>query len=217
MKKALENWLTKKLTTPDLDRFLKKHKSDAKTLVVNCNDSPYQHYFKNRVTVDDKGERGAQKVDYYNMPFEDEAFEVVLCTGLLEHLEEPAEALKEMKRVLKKGGRIFIGASSAFSIHDAPHDFFHFTPYGLEYILKKQGWQNIEVKGSCSTMKTIGILLQRIAFQTKTWIPIRAMIFLIAKVIPYTQVFIGKEYGDIRHDVRVEHLLSSNVHASAER
>ncbi len=217
MKKAFENWLTKKLTTPDLNGFLKAHKTDEKALVVNCNDSPFQHYFKNRIQVDDKGERGAQKVDYYDMPFKDESFEIVLCTGLLEHLKEPEKALKEMKRVLKSGGKVLIGASSAFSIHDAPHDYFHFTPYGLEYLLKKQGWNQVQVKGSCNTMKTIGILLQRIAFQTKTWMPIRALIFLTAKIIPHLQIFIGKEYGDIRHEVEVQNLLSSNVHASAEK
>ena len=216
MKRFLENWLTKKLTTPDLKKFLKKHKSSAKTLVVNCKDSPYQVFFKNRTTVNHYKAKGVDKiVDYYRLPFKDESFEIILCTGLLEHLKEPEAALKEMKRVLKPKGKILLSASSAFSVHDAPEDYFHFTPYGLEYLLQKQNWKEIEVTGSCSTMKTMAILTQRIAFQSKMWIPIRILFFLTAKILPYFQWFIREEYGDIRHEVPVEALLSSNVHAFA--
>lgn len=216
MKKKLEDWLTKKLTTPDLERFLRQHKTDARALVVNCKDSPYQIYFKNRYRVNHKDESGVDEVvDYYHMPFEDESYEVILCTGLLEHLAEPEDALKEMKRILKPGGKILLGASSAFSVHDAPHDYFHFTPYGLEYLLEKQNWKHVEVRGSCGTMKTMGILLQRIAFQSKSILPFRILMFLTAKILPAFQFFIREEYGDIRHEVPVDHLLSSNVHGVA--
>ena len=37
--------------------------------------------------------------DIYQMPFEDNAFDVVLCTEVLEHLEKPTEALHELARV----------------------------------------------------------------------------------------------------------------------
>lgn len=37
--------------------------------------------------------------DVYQMPFEDTAFDIVLCTEVLEHLEKPTEALKELARV----------------------------------------------------------------------------------------------------------------------
>ena len=37
----------------------------------------------------------------YELPYKDNAFDVVLCTEVLEHLEEPEKALKELKRVAK--------------------------------------------------------------------------------------------------------------------
>lgn len=37
------------------------------------------------------------------MPFEDASFDIVICTEVLEHLEHPKTALKELQRVAKKG------------------------------------------------------------------------------------------------------------------
>ena len=39
-----------------------------------------------------------------NMPIEDNSFDAVLCTQVLEHLEWPRECVREMFRVLMPGG-----------------------------------------------------------------------------------------------------------------
>lgn len=38
----------------------------------------------------------------YNLPYKDKSFDVVMCTEVLEHLEEPEKALKELARISKK-------------------------------------------------------------------------------------------------------------------
>lgn len=43
------------------------------------------------------------------IPFEDKSFEIVLCEQLLEHLNEPNEAIKELSRVMKKDGLLVLG------------------------------------------------------------------------------------------------------------
>lgn len=35
-------------------------------------------------------------------------FDVILCSDVIEHLERPAELLREMKRLLKTGGQVFL-------------------------------------------------------------------------------------------------------------
>lgn len=40
--------------------------------------------------------------DIYNLPYKDNEFNLVLCTEVLEHLENPQTALKELIRVSKK-------------------------------------------------------------------------------------------------------------------
>ena len=42
------------------------------------------------------------------LPFADGAFEVVWCSEVLEHLFDPAFALREMHRVLRPGGRLLV-------------------------------------------------------------------------------------------------------------
>ena len=39
-----------------------------------------------------------------NLPFEDCSFDIVLCNHVLEHIDDDLKALKEIHRVLKKGG-----------------------------------------------------------------------------------------------------------------
>lgn len=46
--------------------------------------------------------------DARELPFENDAFDVVYCRYVLEHLSDPARALSEMHRVLRPGGRIFV-------------------------------------------------------------------------------------------------------------
>jgi len=38
----------------------------------------------------------------YDLPFKDDSYDLVLCNEVLEHLEKPADAVKELKRVSKK-------------------------------------------------------------------------------------------------------------------
>lgn len=42
----------------------------------------------------------------YELPFDDAMFDLSVCQTLLMHLDEPIKAIYEMKRVVKKGGRV---------------------------------------------------------------------------------------------------------------
>jgi SAM-dependent methyltransferase len=44
------------------------------------------------------------KMDITNMHFENNSFDVILCNHLLEHVEDDRKAIREMYRVLRKGG-----------------------------------------------------------------------------------------------------------------
>ena len=43
-----------------------------------------------------------KKGDIYHLPYKDNAFDILVCTEVLEHLKKPHEALSEIKRVAKK-------------------------------------------------------------------------------------------------------------------
>lgn len=43
-----------------------------------------------------------KKGDIYKLPYKDNSFDLIICTEVLEHLEDPKMALAELKRVTKK-------------------------------------------------------------------------------------------------------------------
>ncbi|MDQ3634644.1 MAG: class I SAM-dependent methyltransferase [Acidobacteriota bacterium] len=48
-----------------------------------------------------------RKADVLSLPFEDDSFDAVTCQTVLIHIENPQNALREMKRVLKPNGILF--------------------------------------------------------------------------------------------------------------
>jgi ubiquinone/menaquinone biosynthesis C-methylase UbiE len=61
----------------------------------------------------EQGRRGLVNVDWregdvYALPFADEAFSLVLCSGAFHHLERPQSAFAELVRVCRPGGRVFL-------------------------------------------------------------------------------------------------------------
>lgn len=45
-----------------------------------------------------------QKINVLDIPFKEESFDLVICNHVLEHISDDKTALKEINRVLKKGG-----------------------------------------------------------------------------------------------------------------
>jgi SAM-dependent methyltransferase len=80
------------------------------------------------------------------LPFGDGVFDAVLHIVTIEHLREPGRALAEMARTLKAGGRLLVAAPHEWEVHQAPHDYFRYTRYGLEYLLDGAGLEAIEIR-----------------------------------------------------------------------
>jgi 2-polyprenyl-3-methyl-5-hydroxy-6-metoxy-1,4-benzoquinol methylase len=54
----------------------------------------------------------------YHLPFQNRAFDVVLCVGVLQSLQSPQQAMLEMQRVLKPGGYLLLdGLNGLFWLH----------------------------------------------------------------------------------------------------
>mgnify|MGYP000369874884 FL=1 len=50
----------------------------------------------------------------YNIPFPDNFFDLVVCSEVLEHLHEYNDAVKEMHRVLKPGGKLYASVPASW-------------------------------------------------------------------------------------------------------
>lgn len=73
-----------------------------------------------------------------NLPFEDETFDVVFCSHVLEHVTNTTKSLSEISRVLKKDGTIIIGMPTASMAFIALISHFLFTTHvNVLFFIKK--------------------------------------------------------------------------------
>jgi SAM-dependent methyltransferase len=69
------------------------------------------------------------------LPFRDEQFDFVICTQVFEYLPDPGLAVAEIRRVLRKGGILFLSAPAVF-LRDNDKECWRFLPQGLRYLLR---------------------------------------------------------------------------------
>lgn len=93
--------------------------------------------------------------DAQNIPFKNKSFDLVVCYETLEHLINPLEALREIKRVLKSDGVALIAMDSGSLLFQIVWWFWektkgkvwqgaHINPYNhstLETVIKKAGFK----------------------------------------------------------------------------
>lgn len=85
--------------------------------------------------------------DIARIPVDDGTFDAVICTEVLEHVPDPIAAVKELCRVTREGGRLFISAPLGSGIHQEPYHFFGgFSPYFYQKYLAEFGFDVVEIK-----------------------------------------------------------------------
>lgn len=72
------------------------------------------------------------KGDICNCPqIPDNSFDIVYSQDTFEHIDKPWLAAKEIARILKPRGVAYIVTLFAWRYHQAPEDYFRYTPFGL--------------------------------------------------------------------------------------
>ena len=66
---------------------------------------------------------------------EDGRFDYVVCTEVLEHVLQPFDAVAQIRRMLRPGGRLFLSTPFDFRIHGPLPDCWRFTEHGLRALL----------------------------------------------------------------------------------
>ncbi len=141
-----KNWLVTRLTHGAM--AAERDVVHGRLLDIGCGRRPYLSLFEERVTdyIGLEREPGRYsdlppevKGDGKALPFVSDSFDTVISNQVLEHVPEPAYAVVEMARVMRPGARAVITAPLIWGIHEEPHDYFRFTPYGLTYVAERAG------------------------------------------------------------------------------
>jgi SAM-dependent methyltransferase len=134
----------------------------AGSLVLDAGSSPDAPYYpcfgKHRYeSADMRGE--SDKVTYVcnltSIPVENDRFDLVLCTQVLEHVPYPDQVVRELYRVLKPGCRLWLSTPLFYEEHMQPHDFFRYTRFGLPRLFEEAGFtieELVELEGYYGTL-----------------------------------------------------------------
>jgi SAM-dependent methyltransferase len=79
-------------------------------------------------------------------PVADDSVDFVLCTEVLEHVPDSLSFLRRIQRCLRPGGRLLLTVPFAARWHFIPHDYWRFTPSGLDRLLKLAGFTEVVVR-----------------------------------------------------------------------
>ena len=137
------------LNNLQIDFILRKKKYIKGYLLdAGCGEKPYSLIYKD-ITKKSVGcdveycIHDQKKVDVFasldNLPFQNNTFDTVLCTNVLEHVAENEKSFFELSRVLKNKGYIILSVPFLYPTHEVPHDFYRYSFYGLKYQMEKNG------------------------------------------------------------------------------
>lgn len=118
-----------------------------------CGTKPYKEFFSfcnEYIGVDYKiegREEKQKKVDVFydgkTIPFENNRFDSLLSTEVLEHVFNLDELLLEFNRVLKVGGKAIITTPFMWEEHEMPYDYARYTTPALKHLYLKNGFEII--------------------------------------------------------------------------
>jgi len=78
-----------------------------------------------------------------NLPFEEEQFETIILSDVMEHLPNPEKLWKEMFRLLAPGGKVLLNVPFLYWIHEAPHDYYRYTEFAVKRFAELSGFSII--------------------------------------------------------------------------
>lgn len=154
-------WLATRELYRDLQKILPKLGGDI--LDLGCGTKPYKQWFRHPrqyvgadiaplPTVDVVLTPGAP------LPFDDNTFDTVLCTQVLEHVRDHHQMFGEILRILRPGGTLVISVPLLFNVHGVPHDYQRLTEYGMLSLLE-QDYEILELRQEGAIGSTLAILL----------------------------------------------------------
>ena len=120
--------------------------------------------------------------DISRLPFKDGSVDVIINEFVLEHVKDPRLVIKEIYRVLKTGGLVYIAVPFVASFHSSPDDYYRWSKEGIKKLMRD--FKKIEIGVRCGpTSGMLSIINEWLAtilsFGSKTLQQILLMFFMV--------------------------------------
>jgi SAM-dependent methyltransferase len=149
-----------------------------RVLDIGCGHKPYrdlftgvQHWGMDHGTVDTSPDFVG---DALHLPLRDQSVDIVFATQVIEHVSNPHMMVRECSRVLRPNGFLILSGPFFWPLHEEPYDFFRFTKYGFEQLLRSAEfleWQIVEDGGDWAQ------LMLSISLRLNKWLfPLRCVV-----------------------------------------
>ncbi len=141
---------------PRAEAVVRRHGPSAKILDLGAGGRRIMPYV---TTVDIAKQPGTDLVgDVANLPLADGSIDLIVATGLLEHIDDEQKFIHEVYRLLKPGGEVHIEVPFLQQYHDDPIDCRRYTMPGLAHFLTQRGFEPIDTGCHIGPSVTIATL-----------------------------------------------------------
>lgn len=155
-----------------------------------------------------------------HMPFDNGTFDSALCNAVLEHVADPARAMRELGRVVKPGGHVVVAVPFLQPFHACPGDFQRYTIDGLTQLGRAAGLEVVSILPVHSIAQTIGWILWEYACEKGG--RLRRLLawttaFVLTRVWNRTDPAVVRNANTLQAVFRVAHVPEAGVIGTAWR
>jgi SAM-dependent methyltransferase len=143
-RKRLHAWLTQAAASAP---------PGSRVLDAGAGEAPYRHLFDHvryeSADFEEVAKPYAEQTytcDLASIPVEDGRFDRVICSQVLEHVPEPTAVLRELRRVLRPGGELWLSAPLFYEEHERPFDFYRYTQYAWKRFASELDFELISLE-----------------------------------------------------------------------
>lgn len=150
----VESRFAVKIIAPFYDKYLRLY-AKGKLLDLGCGKVPlyaaYKDFIDENICLDWAGtfhkntfldiEHDLNEL----LPLNDSEFDTIILSDVLEHIKNPDQLWREMKRVLKPGGILILNVPFYYWLHETPHDYFRYTEFALRKYADENNFEIIEL------------------------------------------------------------------------
>lgn len=145
-------WHSQYLCEKDLNADLRRVLGSLSGVVldVGCGNNPYRSWIQRTHRYIGLDIRSGEGVDIVVRPgeiwpVEDASCDAVLCTQVLEHVENLDLEMAEIYRIMRPGGTLVLTVPFIYNVHGAPHDYRRLSTFGVKQLVGK-GYDILELK-----------------------------------------------------------------------